>query len=113
MLAASAGAEARPVPAKAPPDNGCRKKTSFDATEEAREQPFSSRRPEPTAEHYPGIPSHVVTGPTPAGKRWLDLGVAGLMIGVLWPVFGLAALLIKLESPGPVMIKQKRVGMDG
>ncbi len=112
MLAASAGAEARPAPPKAPTGNGRRKKTPSGATEEARE-PAASRPPEPPAEHYPDIPSQVETGPTPPAKRWLDLGVAGLMIGVLWPIFGLAALLIKLESPGPVMIKQKRVGLDG
>jgi lipopolysaccharide/colanic/teichoic acid biosynthesis glycosyltransferase len=112
MLAASAGAEARPAPPKAPPGNGRRKKSPSDATEETRE-PAASQPPEPPAEHYPDIPSQVETGPTPPAKRWLDMGVAGLMIGVLWPVFGLAALLIKLESPGPVMIKQKRVGLDG
>ena len=41
----------------------------------------------------------------------MDVGIAGLMIGVLWPVFALAALLIKLESPGPVLIKQDRIGL--
>ncbi len=112
LLAASAGAEARPAPAKAPPGNGRRKKASSDVTEETSE-PAANQAPEPPAEHYPDIPPQVETGPTPPTKRWLDLGVAGLMIGVLWPVFGLAALLIKLESPGPVMIKQKRVGLDG
>ena len=43
----------------------------------------------------------------------MDIGIAGLMIGVLWPVFALAALLIKLESPGPVLIKQDRIGLGG
>ncbi len=112
MLAASAGAEARPAPPKAPAGNGRRKKVPSAETEESP-APAASRPPEPPAEHYPDIPSQVETGPTPPAKRWLDMGVAGLMIGVLWPVFGLAALLIKLESPGPVMIKQKRVGLDG
>jgi lipopolysaccharide/colanic/teichoic acid biosynthesis glycosyltransferase len=112
LLAASAGAEARPAPPKAPAGNGRRKKTPSDTTEESP-APVAGEPPEPPTEHYPDIPSQVETGPTPAAKRWLDVGVAGLMIGVLWPVFGLAALLIKLESPGPVMIKQKRVGLDG
>jgi lipopolysaccharide/colanic/teichoic acid biosynthesis glycosyltransferase len=43
----------------------------------------------------------------------MDIGLAGLMIGILWPIFALAALLIKLESPGPVLIKQDRIGLNG
>src|SRR4029079_18018366 len=62
---------------------------------------------------YPDIPRNVVPGETPGVKRWLDVGIAGLAIGVLWPVFALSAVLIKLESPGPVLIKQKRVGLNG
>jgi Sugar transferases involved in lipopolysaccharide synthesis len=112
LLAASAGAEARPATPKAPAGNGRRKKMPSDTTE-AVSEPAAGQPPEPPAEYYPDIPSQVETGPTPPAKRWLDLGVAGLMIGVLWPVFGLAALLIKLESSGPVMIKQKRVGLNG
>lgn len=71
--------------------------------------------PEPivAASEYPDIPLHVETGATSAGKRAMDIGIAGLMIGVLWPVFAMAALLIKLESPGPVMLKQERIGLDG
>ena len=112
MLAQSAGTEARPVTPKTPPANGRSKRMSSDAIEETCE-PDASQPPQPPAEHYPDIPSQVDTGLTPPAKRWLDLGVAGLMVGVLWPVLGLAALLIKLESPGPVMIKQKRVGLNG
>jgi lipopolysaccharide/colanic/teichoic acid biosynthesis glycosyltransferase len=112
LLAASAGAEARRAPPKASPGNGRGKKAPSDATDETRAR-ADSQPPEPPAKRYPDIPSQVETGSTPPAKRWLDLGVAGLMIGVLWPVFGLAALLIKLESTGPVMIKQKRVGLDG
>jgi lipopolysaccharide/colanic/teichoic acid biosynthesis glycosyltransferase len=43
----------------------------------------------------------------------MDVGIGGLLIGVLWPVYGLAAVLIKLDSPGPVLIKQDRVGKTG
>jgi lipopolysaccharide/colanic/teichoic acid biosynthesis glycosyltransferase len=43
----------------------------------------------------------------------MDISIAGLMIGILWPIFALAALLIKLESPGPVLIKQDRIGLSG
>jgi lipopolysaccharide/colanic/teichoic acid biosynthesis glycosyltransferase len=62
---------------------------------------------------YPDIPASVVTGPTSPVKRWIDVGVGGLMVGILWPVFAMAALLITIESPGPVLIKQPRVGLNG
>ena len=64
------------------------------------------------AGRYPGI-DRVETGETSPLKRLLDITVGGLMIGILWPVFALAALLIKMESPGPVLIKQDRVGLNG
>ncbi|MCH7484644.1 MAG: sugar transferase [Chloroflexi bacterium] len=63
-------------------------------------------------ERYPGI-GRVETGETSPLKRLLDITVGGLMIGILWPVFALAAALIKMESPGPVLIKQDRVGLNG
>jgi lipopolysaccharide/colanic/teichoic acid biosynthesis glycosyltransferase len=67
----------------------------------------------PAIESYPGIPDRVETGPTSPAKRLIDITVGGLMIGILWPVFALAALLIRLESPGPVLIKQDRIGLNG
>ncbi len=63
-------------------------------------------------ERYPGI-ERVEAGATSPLKRLIDISVGGVMIGILWPVFALAALLIKLESPGPVLIKQDRVGLNG
>lgn len=51
--------------------------------------------------------------PTPRAKRLIDITVATLALAVLWPVFALACLLIKLDSPGPVLIRQKRIGKDG
>lgn len=51
--------------------------------------------------------------PTPWGKRWLDVSVAVLALAILWPIFILAALLIKLDSPGPIIVRQKRVGKGG
>jgi lipopolysaccharide/colanic/teichoic acid biosynthesis glycosyltransferase len=62
---------------------------------------------------YPDIPGGIVTGPTSPLKRWMDLGLAGLALGVLWPVLGIAAIAVKAESPGPVIIKQPRVGLNG
>ncbi|MBU3956757.1 sugar transferase [Patescibacteria group bacterium] len=47
------------------------------------------------------------------GKRGIDVFLSSLGIIFLSPVFLIVALLIKLDSPGPVIFKQKRVGKDG
>ncbi|HYW72528.1 MAG TPA: sugar transferase [Pyrinomonadaceae bacterium] len=46
-------------------------------------------------------------------KRASDLLIAAVALTVLAPVWLLIALLIKLDSRGPVFYKQERVGMDG
>jgi exopolysaccharide biosynthesis polyprenyl glycosylphosphotransferase len=51
--------------------------------------------------------------PQLAVKRTMDvlLTIAGL--AVTWPVFVLVAIAIKLESPGPVFFRQRRIGLGG
>ena len=44
-------------------------------------------------------------------KRALDFILALLALIVLSPLMGVLALIIKLTSPGPVLFKQKRVGI--
>jgi exopolysaccharide biosynthesis polyprenyl glycosylphosphotransferase len=46
-------------------------------------------------------------------KRGSDLIITGLALTILSPLWLLIALLIKLDSRGPVFYKQERVGMDG
>lgn len=46
-------------------------------------------------------------------KRSLDLLVAALALLVSLPLFGLLALLIRLDSPGPIVLRQERVGQGG
>ena len=46
-------------------------------------------------------------------RRLFDLGIAVIGLVVFSPLLLLIALLIKLESPGPVFFKQKRVGKGG
>lgn len=46
-------------------------------------------------------------------KRTSDLLITTVALGVLSPLWLLIALLIKLDSRGPVFYKQERVGMDG
>lgn len=45
-------------------------------------------------------------------KRTLDLVVSGLLLIVLGPLLLALALLVKLDSPGPVFHRQERVGRD-
>lgn len=51
--------------------------------------------------------------PTPQGKRLLDLVAATFAIAIIWPIGLLAVALIKLDSPGRVLLKQRRVGYRG
>ncbi|MFQ5614619.1 MAG: sugar transferase, partial [Anaerolineae bacterium] len=46
-------------------------------------------------------------------KRAFDLAVGSLSMVVALPLMGLVALAVKLDSPGPVLFKQKRVGEAG
>lgn len=46
-------------------------------------------------------------------QRSLDLFFGLLLLLILCPMFALLALVIKLDDPGPVLFKQKRVGRNG
>lgn len=46
-------------------------------------------------------------------KRALDIVVSSLFLAAALPVMGLVALAIKLDSPGPVIFAQTRLGKDG
>jgi len=46
------------------------------------------------------------------GKRAFDLVLASLLLLVLAPALALVALLIKLDSPGPVLFRQRRLGLS-
>ena len=46
-------------------------------------------------------------------KRILDLIFAILLLAVLAPIFLIIAIMIKIDSPGPVLFKQERVGKHG
>src|SRR3954454_19641171 len=45
--------------------------------------------------------------------RFLDVIIASLALAVLSPVLLIAAIAIKLSSRGPVLYRQRRVGLDG
>lgn len=44
-------------------------------------------------------------------KRLLDIILSGVGILVLLPVYGLVALALVLDDPGPLLFRQKRVGI--
>jgi lipopolysaccharide/colanic/teichoic acid biosynthesis glycosyltransferase len=47
------------------------------------------------------------------GKRVLDVAGAGAALAVASPALAVAAVLIRLESPGHPIYRQRRVGRDG
>lgn len=51
-----------------------------------------------------------ITYQMPAGKRFLDLFISGMMLICLSPVMAVVAIAIKFDSKGPVFYKSKRVG---
>jgi len=46
-------------------------------------------------------------------KRFTDIAVASLILLLLLPVIPVIVILIKLDSSGPVLFRQKRVGKNG
>src|SRR5262249_55389052 len=46
-------------------------------------------------------------------KRAMDVALSLLALAVLSPLMGLIALLVKLTSPGPVLYRQERCGLNG
>ncbi|MCB0209430.1 MAG: undecaprenyl-phosphate glucose phosphotransferase [Anaerolineae bacterium] len=60
-----------------------------------------------------GVKETGISGLNQLIKRTIDVAVSVLILVLLSPLAGLLALIIKLESPGPVLFMQKRVGKDG
>ena len=60
-----------------------------------------------------GVREPLIQGRNLAVKRLVDVAVGGALLVLLAPVMGLIALLIRLDSPGPVIFKQTRVGRQG
>ncbi|WP_427115751.1 sugar transferase [Pseudarthrobacter scleromae] len=65
-----------------------------------------------------GLPLIHVTTPTLEGgqrvaKRLFDIVVSGLLIIATAPIMMLAAIMVKLDTPGPILFRQVRVGMEG
>jgi len=46
-------------------------------------------------------------------RRAVDIAVSSLVLALSAPVLVLASLAIRIESPGPVLYRQRRVGLNG
>jgi lipopolysaccharide/colanic/teichoic acid biosynthesis glycosyltransferase len=46
-------------------------------------------------------------------KRFIDLTITLMVLPMMLPAMAVIALLIRFDSPGPALFKQKRVGKDG
>jgi exopolysaccharide biosynthesis polyprenyl glycosylphosphotransferase len=69
-------------------------------------------------DHVGGLPLISLRPTNPRGwqfaiKHTLDRAFALVALGLLAPVMGLIALAVRLQSPGPVLFRQRRVGRDG
>jgi exopolysaccharide biosynthesis polyprenyl glycosylphosphotransferase len=65
-----------------------------------------------------GIPLISVKGSALTGfnkmlKRAVDLLIAGVALVIISPLWALIALAIRLDSPGPILFRQERVGLHG
>jgi lipopolysaccharide/colanic/teichoic acid biosynthesis glycosyltransferase len=47
------------------------------------------------------------------GKRAMDILLVGVVLLVLTPLMAIVALLVRLDSPGPILFAQRRVGRAG
>ena len=59
------------------------------------------------------LQSSPLTGWNSLFKRGVDLVAASLALLICAPVMGLVALAIRCSSPGPVLYRQERMGLDG
>ena len=70
------------------------------------------------AEIFSGLPIITLQGSPLYGwniflKRWFDVAGAIVALGLTCPFMVIIGLLIKVTSPGPVLYRQKRIGLDG
>lgn len=69
-------------------------------------------------DHIHGMPVVALTetptlGVSGIGKRISDVVIASLILLLIWPVLLIVAAGVKLSSPGPIIFKQRRYGLDG
>lgn len=60
-----------------------------------------------------GLRDPVITGLDRATKRVFDVALGAVLLLAALPVMGLLALAIRLDSPGPVLLRLERIGENG
>lgn len=88
---------------------------SFAAPSSARRAPGPGRPDAPPAIEAPraDVPSPArPAAPRMCPRRVLDIAVSGILLVALSPLFLVLALLVKATSPGPVLYRQVRVGLE-
>jgi lipopolysaccharide/colanic/teichoic acid biosynthesis glycosyltransferase len=68
---------------------------------------------EPQAHAHPVPDVHIATTADAFARRLLDFVVAAVLLLLLLPVILVAMVLIKLDSPGPIFYRGRRVGYKG
>lgn len=71
---------------------------------------LASARPDSAAEAEAGAQEPRPRDGYELAKRGLDAGVAAVLLLVTSPLVALVAVAVKLDSPGPVFFRQRRVG---
>jgi len=69
-------------------------------------------------DHIHGMPIVALTetptlGVSGIGKRLSDIVIASLILSMIWPLLLILAVGVRLSSPGPIIFKQRRYGLDG
>ncbi|MCU0507492.1 MAG: undecaprenyl-phosphate glucose phosphotransferase [Anaerolineae bacterium] len=59
------------------------------------------------------VKGSALTGLNRALKRIVDVAISGTALALISPLWGMIALAIKLDSPGPILFRQERIGMRG
>lgn len=60
-----------------------------------------------------GLCESPLRGAAALAKRVEDLLLASAALALLWPLMLAIALAVRLDSPGPALFRQRRVGLDG
>ncbi len=78
---------------------------------------FALSFPGATLDGFGGIPVIALGRPGVSGwqrfcKRAFDVLVSVVLLATLWPLMAALAILIRLDSPGPAIFRQERIGKD-
>jgi lipopolysaccharide/colanic/teichoic acid biosynthesis glycosyltransferase len=79
---------------------------------------LAAHRPDHSASDAADVPSvqpmeTIFVQPSPGWKRACDILVAGAALIVLLPFMLAIAIAIRIDSPGPVIFRQRRAGLGG